>query len=170
MNIDRINNRMKFLFETKIKENLDRFPLIWYDAEGDNEELNDLDIDPYEAADIAEMIARNGGVTILSDKDLKGILIDSKNSRIIGAVWTSNTYQDEFSFDIAIDSGYQGMGLATKLINFALSEYEEMKDVHGDDYAIEVDVINPKLAEILSKKYGFHIVSHIDQNRVIMSK
>ena len=60
-----------------------------------------------------------GGVTILRDKELNGLLIDTNNNRVIGAILVTND-NENFSFDIAIDSGYQNMGLSHKLIQASL--------------------------------------------------
>ena len=38
-----------------------------------------------------------------------------------------------------------------------------------DDLKMEVDVINPKLAQILQSKYGFHKVGDLGPDRVLMS-
>lgn len=158
------------LFEYLNENSNDRYILLPYDEEY-NEELEEYGIDEYEAADRAHEIAKNGGVTILSNKRLSGILIDSKNSRIIGGIWVSDD-NEKFSFDIAIDSSYQNMGLGTILIDAAIDEYKSQKEVHNEmdhDFKMEVDVINPKLAEILKNKYNFHVVGELSQNRVLMS-
>jgi len=58
------------------------------------------------------------------------------------------------------------------LLDAAIEEFSAQKDMYdemGDDFKMEVDVINPKLAKILEKHYGFHIVAHMSQNRVLMS-
>jgi ribosomal protein S18 acetylase RimI-like enzyme len=148
----------------------DRYILLQY-SDGYNEDFDENGIDEYEAADMAERIAKNGGVTILRDKDLSGVLVDSKIPKVIGGIWVSNS-SDKFSFDIAIDSSYQNMGLSDILIKAAIGEYnaqKEMYDEVGEDFKMEVDVINPKLAQILKSKYGFHVVGEISQNRVLMS-
>jgi ribosomal protein S18 acetylase RimI-like enzyme len=148
-----------------VEESVDRYVLVPYYEDSDFDEYG---IDEYEAADRAEEIAKNGGVTILRGQELSALLIDSKFSKVIGGLWVSNN-SDKFSFDIAIDSGYQNMGLSSKLIQAAIGEYEHQKEMYGDDFRMEVDVINPKLAQILEKKYGFHVVANITQDRVLMS-
>lgn len=149
-----------------LRENLgERYLLVPFYEDTD---LSEFGMDEYEAADKAEEIAKDGGVTILRGQELSGILIDSEASKVIGGLWVSNN-PDKFSFDIAIDSGYQNMGLSSELIEAAISEYEDQKDVYGDDFKMEVDVINPKLANILDKKYGFNVVGNISQDRVLMT-
>ena len=152
-----------------LNENNNRYVLLPYDEY--NEDFEEYDIDEYEAADRALEIAKNGGVTILSDKRLSGILIDSKLSKVIGAIWVSDG-NDKFSFDIAIDSSYQNMGLSHILIKDAINEYQFQKDMYddmGEDFKMEVDVINPKLAQTLKNKYGFYVVGELSQDRVLMS-
>ena len=160
----------EYLNEQQIlKENNDRFILLPYDDY--NEDYEDYGIDEYEASDKALQIAKDGGVTILRDKRLSGILIDSETSKVIGAIWVSDS-SDSFSFDIAIDSPYQNMGLSDILIKDGINEYRIQKDMYDDigkDFKMEVDVINPKLVKILKNKYGFHVVGKISQDRVLMS-
>lgn len=168
------NNYLNTSFKEYLNESVnnsisDRYILLYYDEYG--EEFEEYDIDMYESADQAEEVAKNGGVTILSDKRLVGILFDIKLPRVIGGLWVSDD-RHRFSFDIAIDSSYQNMGLSKILIEGALGEYEMQKDVYdeiGNDFQMEVDVINPKLAKILKSKYGFHVIGELSQNRVLMS-
>lgn len=134
----------------------------------DDVDLSEYGIDEYEAADMAHEIAKDGGVKILSDKELNGILIDTQNSVVIGGLWVSND-TEKYSFDIALDSNYQNLGISSYLINAAIEEFNYQKDVYGDELVMEVDVINPKLAEILTKKYGFTIVGHLGADRVLMT-
>ena len=150
----------QLLREGLLKESYDLVPYH------DDVDLSEYGIDEYEAYDEVHMIAKDGGVKILRDKELNSILID--NNRVIGGLWVSND-SDSFSFDIAIDSSYQNMGLSHKLITAAIDEFNHQKEVYGNDLKMEVDVINPKLASILTNKYGFYKTADIDQNRVLMS-
>ena len=155
----------------KLNENIsDRYMLFYYDEY--NEMFDDYDIDQYEAADKANEVAINAGLTILRNKRLSNILIDIKLKDVIGAVWISDS-RYKFSFDLAIDSSYQNMGLSSILIGAALDEYQIQKDMYDDmeeDFEMEVDVINPKLAKILKSKYGFYVTSELSPTRVLMSK
>ena len=136
---------------------------------GDDDSFEDYNLDEYEVANEAEKIAKNEQVTILRDKNLTGILLDVENKKVIGGLWVSDD-SEKFSFDIAIDSGYQNMGLSNTLIKNAISEYRFQKEAYEDgEFKIEVDVINPKLAQILKNKYGFYVVSEISPTRVLMS-
>ena len=158
---------MKHLIKKLLREGLlgESYELVHYDDEVD---LSEFNIDEYEAADKAHEIAKNGGVNILRDKELSGLLLDTNNNRVIGGLWVNDS-NDTFSFDIAIDSNYQNMGLSHKLIQSAIDEFNFRKDIYGDEYKMEVDVINPKLAKILASKYGFYKVADITQDRVLMS-
>ena len=160
---------MKHLIKKLLREGLlnEKYELVPYHDDVDLSEF-DIDIDEYEAADEAEKIAKDGGVRITRHKELNGLLIDTNNNRVIGAIWFSND-NEKFSFDIAIDSGYQNMGLSHKLIQAAIDEFNYRKDDAGDDFKMEVDVINPKLAKILANKYGFYKVADISQDRILMS-
>ena len=162
--------QMKDFIKILLREQLNqRYKLLHYDEY--NDEFEDYGIDEYDAADEALKIAKNGGVNILSDKRLSGILIDTELPKVIGAIWVSDD-SESFSFDIAIDSSYQNMGLSDILIKEAISEYKSQKDMYDDmeqDFKMEVDVINPKLAQILKNKYGFHVVAQLSPDRVLMT-
>lgn len=164
--------RIRDIIRSVIRESADdRYQLIYYSDEYDD--LDDIGIDAYEAADIAGGIAKDGGVNILRNQELTSLLVDTNMPRVIGGLWVSHD-NDKFSFDIAIDSGYQNMGLSKKLIDAAISEFEMQKDAfedanEGEEFKMEVDVINPKLAKILQNKYGFYVVGQLSQDRVLMS-
>jgi hypothetical protein len=51
----------------------------------------------------------------------------------------------------------------------AISEYKYQKEAYGDDFKMEVDVVNPKLADILRTKYDFKIINNLGNGRVIMA-
>jgi len=128
--------------------------------------------DIYEIGDITEDIAKNVGITILRNKNLSGVLINTKTKEIIGALWVTNE-NDKYSFDIALDNRYQNIGLSKYLINPAIEEFKLQKEIQNDignqNFYMEVDVINPKLAKILKDKYNFYKTTDIDQNRILMS-
>lgn len=48
----------------------------------------------------------------------------------------------------------------------SLLRYFSMSD---EEFKVEVDVINPRLAKILQNKYGFYVVGQLSQDRVLMS-
>lgn len=160
-----------FLNEQQSLKNEERYILLPCGDDIDDELYEEYDIDIYDAYNSAEQIAKDGGLNILSDKRLLDVQLDISKSCIIGGVWVSDN-DEIFSFDIAIDSSYQNMGLSSMLIESAISEYESQKDMYDDmgkDFKMEVDVINPKLAQILEKKYGFFTITELSQNRVLMS-
>ena len=166
-----MNNLRKYIRKV-LKENIDtfigeRYQLLNY-SDDYNEDFEEYGLDEYEVSERALEIAKNGGVTILRNKNLNSVLFDLKEKKVIGALWVSQEH-DKFSFDIALDSGYQNIGLSSNLIKAAISEYEMQKEIYGDDLKMEVDVINPKLAQILQSKYGFHKVGDLGPDRVLMS-
>ncbi len=129
------------------------------------------DIDEYEASNEAFKIAEETGVNILRDKNLKGILYDTQEKKVVGGLWTSDN-SETYSFDIAITPGYQNQGLSSELIKNAIEEYKSQKDMYeemGEPFGMEVDVINPKLVQILQNKYNFKIIKNINDTRTLMS-
>jgi ribosomal protein S18 acetylase RimI-like enzyme len=144
--------------------------------ESDDEDYEDYDeqessIDEYQAADDALKIAKETGVNILRDKNIKGILYDTNEKIVVGALWTSDD-SDTFSFDIAITPSYQNQGLSSELIRNAIDEYNNQKSMYdemGEPFGMEVDVINPKLVEILKTKYGFKTIKNVNDTRALMT-
>jgi len=133
-----------------------------------NEELEDYNIDEYDVEPQTLDIAKQNNLNILRDKNLKGFLFDTTNNKIVGALWTSDD-NNTFSFDIAIDKQYQGLKLSHILIQNAIDEYNVQSDYGNFNLPMEVDVINPMLANILKTKYNFRVVKRITNDRVIMS-
>lgn len=165
--LNEVTNFVKKTLNEMTNSGGERYQLLAY-SDDYNEDFEEYGLDEYEVSERAHEIAKNGGVTILRDKNLNSVLVDLKEKKVIGGLWVSQDH-DKFSFDIALDSTYQNMGLSSNLIKQAISEYEMQKEMYGDDLVMEVDVINPKLAEILKNKYGFYKVGDLGPNRVLMS-
>jgi hypothetical protein len=133
-----------------------------------NEDFDDRDFDQEDAETQAQNIAKKSNMNILRNQNLKVVLFDSLTKKIVGALWTSdNNYY--FSFDIAIDKDYQGLKLSHILIKNAIKEYNILTDYGNYNIPMEVDVINPMLANILKTKYNFRVIKRISSDRVIMA-
>jgi ribosomal protein S18 acetylase RimI-like enzyme len=142
-----------------------------FDDENEDYDEQESSIDEYQAADDALKIAKETGVNILRDKNIKGILYDTNEKIVVGALWTSDD-SDTFSFDIAITPSYQNQGLSSELIRNAIDEYNNQKSMYdemGEPFGMEVDVINPKLVEILKTKYGFKTIKNVNDTRALMT-
>jgi hypothetical protein len=142
-----------------------------YNEDDDYDDEQESSIDVSQAENDAINIAKETGVNILRDKNLKGILYDTNEKIVVGALWTSDD-SDAFSFDIAITPSYQKQGLSSKLITNAIEEYNYQKSMYDEmdqPFPMEVDVINPKLVDILKTKYGFKIIKNINDTRTLMT-
>jgi len=109
----------------------------------------------YGDADEAYRIAKKHGISVLSDKEI--YVIAKANDEVVGALWTAWN-SEEYSFDIVVREDFQGEGLGTKLVDIAISTYEQDKEAYGDEAILRADVINPKMEKMLLKK-GFEIES-----------
>lgn len=135
------------------------FEIEYYDSES----WEDDDLDPYDVANKAEIVAHESGIRVMRNKELKFVALDrSYSDPVIGGVWTA-TYHDYeqdatvFDFDVAVDKEFRSSALVgLKLIEAAISEYNDLQD---DRKYIRVWVINPKLVRVLERKYGFEIES-----------
>jgi hypothetical protein len=150
---------MKSLIKNLLREGLiseeeNKYILIPFNPEDYNEDIEEYGLDEDGLFDRVHEIANENGLNILRDKRLSSVLVDIENKIAIGAVWVSDN-NDSFSFDIALDKKYQNL------------RYFEM---NNKKLPMNVDVINPKLADILKRKYGFRSKEKISNDRAIMTK
>lgn len=137
--------------------------IIYYDPEN----FDDSDLDPYDVADKAELIAMNSGIRIMRNKELRFVALDNSYSdSVVGGLWTeiyhdSDENAEVYNFDVVVDKEFRGHDrIGLKLINAALDDYRSL-DV--DNKYIRVWVVNPKLARVLERKYGFKTeADHLD--------
>lgn len=141
--------------------------MIAFDFEYGDEEFEEMGLDMYDVANDAHKLAKESNIGILSDKELRGVLIDDSNNEVAGAVWITND-SESFSFDVVVSPKYRRQGLSRQLIDFALEEHQNL-EMMGRDIPIEVDVVNPMMAKIL-KGYGFEVETQLGADRVIMTK
>ena len=69
---------------------------------------------------------------------------------------------NEFSFDVIVDKTERGKGIGKKLIDFGLSEYNQL----SDDYTIKLDVVNNNLINHL-KKRGLKVVQQFSGRSIM---
>jgi len=112
-------------------------------------------------------LAKNCGLNISSSKDLLYVFFDSRGEKVVGALFAG--ISDTYSFDVMIDRSYENIGLATKLVKVAIEHYKEFNDSHPD-LTMEIDCINPIMANILRKKFGFEDGPILGPDRIIMTK
>jgi len=118
-------------------------------------------VEPFEATEKAENIAKDTGVGILRGKEIKSVATDSEGE-VVGGLWTE-VDGDSFSFDVAIDEKSQGQGVGEKLVNEAFQEFEIQADMMADmdqELKYNIEVTNPSMEKLLSK-YGFVVDERI---------
>lgn len=171
--IDMKNIIKKLLRESLIFEEENNYILIPLGYDDYNEDIEEYGLDEDELFNRAHQIAKENSLNILSDKRLSTVLVDIKNGIAIGGVWVSDS-NDDFSFDIALDKNYQNLRLSHLLIDSALDEYQIQNEAYFDmtnkKLPMNIDVINPKLADILKRKYGFKSKEKITNDRVMMTR
>jgi len=141
--INRIINEQKFPEE-----------ITFHYISPDSDEIVSPDSDEIENINLsqAEELATFVGLYISRNKKLTAIALE--NDSIIGAAW-SEMDNEEFSFDIAVLPEFQGKGIGTELVDMMISIYNEYK-YDMPNLKMNIDVINPNMVKILSKK-GFTI-------------
>jgi hypothetical protein len=125
-----------------------------YNEDGDI----DLDVD-----DQASELAKKNGVNILRGKNLTSVIYD-KNRNVVGGLWTE-VDGNEFSFDVVVDESVQGKKLGEKLVNEAISEFNNQD--YDDSLVYKVDVTNPIMEKLLSK-YGFEVEDRIQGHTMMV--
>jgi len=133
-----------------------------------------MNLEFYTAEDLLELeivnndpwaLGQREGVTILSDKELLAGYIDADEGMVVGAVFNSiSQTEDEdgndysaYSFDTVVDHRYQGQGLGTNLIAYAMDEFNQAQDCYPD-LKLELDVINPGIISFLERTYGVKVI------------
>ena len=136
----------------------------YYNVEFDDD---DDDSAPDDLLSKAYNLAKNTGIRISGNKNLLYAFYDKNVDKVIGAVFSDHV--GVYSFDVVVDSGYERSGYATKLIQIAQSDYEFVKE--GDeDLIMEIDCINPIMADILRRKFKFKDGAVLGPDRIIMTK
>lgn len=132
------------------------YELIW-------EEPYNIDMqDPYE-------LARECGIRPDSSKDFyAGIVVGEVGSEFLaGALFTTGSPRETFSFDVCVHPSYRRMGLGRKLTEVALEQYDDLQDAYPD-LKLQLEVINPHM-ELLLRDMGMQVDSQ-RPNRVIMTR
>ena len=131
---------MKGYIKRLLRESLD----VKYIYHGDVE-----DDDAYDRYEIeTNAMAKSHGIG-LGGNDLAYIAL--MGDKLIGATWIG--FAGVFSFDIVVDSNYQGIGIGSKLIDMVMDKYESRVKLSGGDYGIRVNVVNDNLKTYLINKY-----------------
>ena len=122
----------------------------------------DTDSNVYEQA---WNLVKDSNINILRNKELTSVA--TINNKVVASLFTSWDSNGVFSFDVIVSPKWQRQGIASQLIDDALSEFN-MNSEYYDEPKIEVDVVNPNLINHF-KKRGFEIINQIN-NHTIMIK
>jgi GNAT superfamily N-acetyltransferase/cation transport regulator ChaC len=95
---------------------------------------------------------------ISSTMNLSMAAVDQKTFKLYGLIYTS--FQDgDYSFDVLVDPDARGKGIAGKLIDAAVSDFHELRDIYGfENPKMNVNVVNQLLVSTLEKR-GFVVVN-----------
>jgi ribosomal protein S18 acetylase RimI-like enzyme len=98
-------------------------------------------------------LARDVGINILSNKNFVcGHVVDGE---FVSSLF-DYADQDEYEFDIVVHPKWQRKGLGSKLLDVAISEFDNYADVYGDDFVFNVDAVNKHMVTMLKRK-GFYV-------------
>jgi len=129
----------------------------------DHDDFNDDSIiDPSDAEKYAYNLAKRVNMGITSDRELLAVAL--YKNEMVGAIWQS--FDDTvYTFDIAVEPKYQGVGIGSKLIDYGISNYDNYSDY--PDASIQFDVTSPITKGALERR-GFTVDHQISQNRWLM--
>ena len=140
-----------------------KIEIIFFDEDSD-------DYDPWEISDKAEAMFKRAGLNLPRHKDLKFVAMDGEE--VVGATFNSleetkdsldyGGSEDEpawiYEFDIAVDPKHQGGTVGYLLTKECVNDAEANYD--GDIPLIMYNrVINPKMAQMLERLFGFEFMS-----------
>lgn len=137
------------------------------------------DYDPMDVAQQAEAVTHKAGINVSYIKELAFVAyipgspdpdtwVSPRTGRtpppvkVVGAVWSSIDKHEEYrdawvyDFDLAVDPECRDGLIGIHLINAALGEFRNIKG-ENPNTMVRVYVINPRLAKILEKRYGFKV-------------
>ena len=109
---------------------------------------------------VVDQVAEFTKIGIVSAHDLNYVAVDINDSNKAYGALFSGVLGDKFSWDVSVHPDARGMGVASDLIDAAIEEYKQLRDVY-DDLSMKVHVVNPVLVKHLERK-GFKIV---EENR-----
>jgi ribosomal protein S18 acetylase RimI-like enzyme len=75
---------------------------------------------------------------------------------------------DSFSFDVVVHENHRRKGLARKLVQIAVKQFEQMKNAFGEDFHMKVYVVNPDMERLL-KSMGFNVEKRMERNNTLMT-
>lgn len=140
-----------------------KIEIIYFDEDSD-------DYDPWEISDKAEAVFKRAGINLPRHKDLKFVAMDGEE--VIGATFNSLEETKDstdfggspddpvwiYEFDIAVDPKHQGGTVGYLLTKECVDDAESNYD--GDIPLIMYNrVINPKMAQMLERLFGFEFMS-----------
>ena len=96
----------------------------------------------------------NMGIT--RDRELSNVI--TRDRKVIGALWKSFE-NGNYEFDIAVHPMYQNKGIGSQLVDRAINDFSEYKDM-DDNATMRVHVISPIMQKLLESR-GFRVVERM---------
>lgn len=121
--------------------------------------------DPENDGEMAERLASTE-INVMSNRDVATVILDDYGD--VAGVLLAAHDKTGFTFDVVVAKKHRRMGLGKILIKAGLDMYKDLVDVYGNDYEIELDVINPGLIKTLAE-FGLEIKQKLRGGRVIMA-
>lgn len=116
----------------------------WFNYEAD---------DAGEIADAAYSISEACEIYVSRRKKLS-ILAYNDEGALVGAVWLAITSR-YFDFDVCVHPAHRRSRHGLDLIEAAIAHFNKLRNCGNSNLVMSVFVVNPKLAEVLEKKYQF---------------
>ena len=165
-------------FMTPRENPLDEYTQVVATQEGDvfaidsssGEIIDDLDL--CSGLDDPSLVAKRADIYITRDKIfLSGYV---HRDKLVAVLFVTDHDEDCFSFDIAVLPKYQGKGLGSRLLDIAIREFDNQKDMLDlEDYDYCITVVNLLMKTMLEDRGFFVDEDHYfprDTQRWVMRK
>ena len=113
-----------------------------------------------QSQDLSKVV--NIGIT--RDRELSDVI--NRDGKVVGALWKSFE-GGNYEFDIAVHPSYQNQGIGSELVDKAISDFSEYKDM-DDNATMRVHVISSVMQKLLESR-GFRVIERYG-NDLIMER
>ena len=124
--------------------------------DGDEDLLDDLGLDLWEAADDAEALFREMEIRFSSIEELK--LAAVCKGEVVGAATLGVTQDDVgplYTFSVVVSPAWRRKGLAHHLVGDVIELAAEDAEARDESPVFRVWVVNPHMARLLEEQFGF---------------
>ena len=132
----------------------------------DYDTLEDEGLEDYEddILDKIDTLEKESGIHFTRDRFIDTILFHKKDNKVVGVLYYSDD-TDKFTFDVIVSKDYRNKGIASYLVELALDFYNSDTEMFNNK--IEVDAVNPIMANLLKTKFNFKVKEKLPGREIL---